>query len=459
MNMSDSSSKLLAALFAERRVLTVTEVTEQIKDTLESEFFALHVQGEVSNYKRHQSGHWYFTLKDSHSQLRAVFYRQWNRLMRFEPENGLEVRLRGRLTVYEPRGEYQIVVEVMEPLGVGALQLAFEQQVRRLAAEGLFDEARKRKLPLLPRRVGIVTSPAGAALRDMLQILERRNRGIDVIIAPVRVQGAGAAREIVDAIRLLNKHAQKPGNEIDVIIVGRGGGSIEDLWAFNEEPVARAIYESEIPVVSAVGHETDYTIADFVADYRAPTPSAAAEIVAPESSDLATRIEYLQNSLARAMNHSLLMRKSQLRDLIESRGFAVTAKTVLSLSAKCRELEGRAAEALRARVRNSGSKLQDAKRRLEATDFLALIAVKSGRLDALDQRLSRAAQRRLEAKQHKLAVAASKLDMLSPLAVLGRGYALVKDDAGALISRAAMVKTGQKLALRFEDGEVGCRAD
>jgi len=457
--MNDSSSKLLAALFAERRVLTVTEATEQIKDTLESEFFAMHVQGEVSNYKRHQSGHWYFTLKDSHSQLRAVFYRQWNRLMRFEPENGLEVRLRGRLSVYEPRGEYQIVVEVMEPLGVGALQLAFEQQVKRLAAEGMFDEERKRKLPLLPRRVGIVTSPVGAALRDVLQILERRNRGIDIIITPVRVQGASAAQEIVDAIRLLNKHAKRPGNEIDVIIVGRGGGSIEDLWAFNEESVARAIYESEIPIVSAVGHETDYTIADFVADYRAPTPSAAAEIVAAESSDLAARIEYLQSGLARAMNHSLILRKSQLRDLVESRGFAETATTVLSLSAKCRELEKRAAEALRTRVRNSASSLQDAKRRLEATDFRALIAIKSSRLDALDQRLDRAVQRRLDAERHSLAVAASKLDMLSPLAVLGRGYALVKDEAGALVSRAAMVEPGQKLELRFEDGEVGCRVD
>jgi len=457
--MNDSSSKLLAALFAERRVLTVTEATEQIKDTLESEFFAMHVQGEVSNYKRHQSGHWYFTLKDSHSQLRAVFYRQWNRLMRFEPENGLEVRLRGRLSVYEPRGEYQIVVEVMEPLGVGALQLAFEQQVKRLAAEGMFDEERKRKLPLLPRRVGIVTSPVGAALRDVLQILERRNRGIDIIITPVRVQGASAAQEIVDAIRLLNKHAKRPGNEIDVIIVGRGGGSIEDLWAFNEEPVARAIYESEIPIVSAVGHETDYTIADFVADYRAPTPSAAAEIVAAESSDLAARIEYLQSGLARAMNHSLILRKSQLRDLVESRGFAGTATTVLSLSAKCRELEKRAAEALRTRVRNSASSLQDAKRRLEATDFRALIAIKSSRLDALDQRLDRAVQRRLDAERHSLAVAASKLDMLSPLAVLGRGYALVKDETGNLVSRAAMVEPGQKLELRFEDGEVGCRVD
>lgn len=457
--MSDSSSKLLAALFAEQRVLSVTEVTEKVKDTLESEFFALHVQGEVSNYKRHQSGHWYFTLKDSSSQLRAVFYRQWNRLMRFEPENGLEVRLRGRLSVYEPRGEYQIIVEVMEPLGVGALQLAFEQQVRRLAAEGLFDESRKRELPLLPRRVGIVTSPVGAALRDMLQILERRNRGIDVMIAPVRVQGTGAAREIADAIRLLNKQAKKSGHEMDVIIVGRGGGSIEDLWAFNEEQVARAIYESEIPVVSAVGHETDYTIADFVADHRAPTPSAAAEIVATELNDLDLRIEQLQNSLTRVMNYYLLLRRSELRDLIESQGFVETARVVSSLSAKCCELEKRAADAVEKHLRNSGTRLQNAKRRLEATDYRALLAIKSARLDALGQRINRAIQKRLEFQQHNLAVAASKLDMLSPLSVLGRGYVLVKDESGNLVSQAAAVKSGQRLTLRFEDGEVGCRAN
>ncbi|MDQ3012600.1 MAG: exodeoxyribonuclease VII large subunit, partial [Acidobacteriota bacterium] len=255
--MNDPASKMIAALFAEQRVFTVGELTTQIRDTLESEFFALHVQGEISNYKRHQSGHWYFTLKDSDAQLRGVFFRQWNRLMRFEPENGLEVRVRGRLTVYEPRGEYQVVVETMEPVGVGALQLAFEQQVKKLALEGLFDEERKRPLPMLPRRVGIVTSPVGAAIRDMLQVLERRNRGVDVIITPVRVQGIGAAREIADAIRLLNQHSKKSAGKIDVIIVGRGGGSMEDLWAFNEEQVARAVYESEIPIVSAIGHETD----------------------------------------------------------------------------------------------------------------------------------------------------------------------------------------------------------
>ncbi|MCI0661839.1 MAG: exodeoxyribonuclease VII large subunit, partial [Acidobacteria bacterium] len=234
---------------------------------------------------------------------------------------------------------------------------------------------------------------------------------------------------------------------------------IEDLWAFNEEQVARAIHESEIPIVSAVGHETDYTIADFVADFRAPTPSAAAEIVAAESSELGLRIEYLQNSLARAINHHLFMRRSELRDLIESRGFAETAKTILSFSAKCRELEKRATDALMECLRSSGSSLQDAKRRLEATDFRALIAIKSARLDALNQRINRAVQRRLESQQRNLAVAASKLHMLSPLSVLGRGYVLVKDEAGNLVSRAAVVRPAQRLKLRFEDGEVGCQAN
>jgi exodeoxyribonuclease VII large subunit len=455
--MNDSSSKLLAALFAERRILTVSELTERIKDILEVEFFALHVQGEISNYKRHQSGHWYFTLKDSASQLRAVYFRQWNRLLRFEPENGLEVRIRGRLSVYEPRGEYQIVVETMEPVGVGALQLAFEQQVKRLAAEGLFDEARKRKLPLLPRRVGIVTSPVGAALRDMLQILERRNRGIDVIIAPVRVQGTSSGREIAEAIRLLNTHAKKQGNEIDVLIVGRGGGSMEDLWAFNEEHVARAIFESDIPIVSAVGHETDFTIADFVADLRAPTPSAAAEMVAPESGDLKTRIDELKSGLRRVIGYDLLRRRALLRDLIESRGFAETARSVLSLAARRRELESRIANTLLKNLRSARARLDGLQRRLDAADFRAPLLIKASRLASADQRIKRAIQRLIERKQHALAVRAGKLDMLSPLAVLGRGYVLVKDENERLVSRAAPLSEGQNLTLRFEDGSVACQ--
>ncbi len=455
--MNESSSKLLAALFAERRILSVSELNERIKDLLEIEFFALQIQGEISNYKRHHSGHWYLTLKDSQSQLRAVFFRQWNRLMRFEPENGLEVRVRGRLSVYEPRGEYQVIVETMEPVGVGALQLAFEQHVKRLAAEGLFDDSRKRRLPLLPRRVGIVTSPVGAALRDMLQILERRNRGIDVIITPVRVQGTGASREIADAIRLLNKHAKQPGNEIDVIIVGRGGGSTEDLWAFNDEQVARAIYESEVPIVSAVGHETDFTIADFVADLRASTPSAAAEMVATESNELGARVYELQSSLGRVMSYYLLNRRAQLRDSIESRGFANTAGAILSLIHKRRELEMRSANALRENLRSARSRFNELRQRLEMADFRAPLSIKSARLNSLDQRMHRAIQMSLDSRKHNLIVRASKLDMLSPLAVLGRGYVLVKDDNEHLISRAVSVRKEQNLTLRFEDGEVKCQ--
>jgi exodeoxyribonuclease VII large subunit len=454
--MNESSSKLLAALFAERQILTVSELNERIKDLLEVEFFTLHVQGEISNYKRHQSGHWYFTLKDSGSQLRAVYFKQWNRLMRFEPENGLEVRVRGRLSVYQPRGEYQIVVEVMEPVGVGALQLAFEQQLKRLAAEGLFADARKRKLPLLPRRVGIVTSPVGAALRDMLKILERRNRGIDVIITPVRVQGTSAGREIAEAIRLLNLYAQREGNEIDVIIIGRGGGSMEDLWAFNEEYVARAIFDSTIPIVSAVGHETDFTIADFVADCRAPTPSAAAEIVAAESNDLRTRIEELQSGLKRVIVYDLLSRRSHLRDLIESRGFAETARSVISLSARRRELASRLTSELLDNLRSARSKLETIKRKLDSTDFRAPLLIKAARLESADQGMRRAIQRLIERKQHGLAIKAGKLDMLSPLAVLARGYVLVKDENGRLVSRAAPLTEGQNLTMRFEDGNVAC---
>ncbi len=412
--MKEPASKLLSSMFTDQRVLTVSELTVRIKELLEAEFFSVHVQGEISNFKNHSSGHWYFTIRDEESQVRGVFFRQWNRLLRFEPENGLEVRVRGRLTVYQPRGEYQIVVETMEPVGVGALQLAFEQQVRRYSQEGLFDEARKRELPFLPRRIAIVTSPVGAALRDMLQILERRNRSIDVLIVPVRVQGSEAAREIAEGIRLVNDYSSRDPEPVDLIITGRGGGSMEDLWAFNEEPVVRAIFESEIPVISAVGHETDFTISDFVADKRAPTPSAAAEIAAPELTELLGRIEASRIKARRALDYLLLSRRSKLRRLIDSSGFTDAAERVMALSRFERELESRSEAALR-------------------------------------ENLGRARQR--------FELEAGKLDMLSPLAVLGRGYAIVRDAGGHLVARADSVRPGQSLTIRFADGEVDCTAD
>jgi len=455
--MSESRSKLLEALFAERRPLGVSELTERIKDLIEAEFFDIHVRGEISNYKRHHSGHWYFTLRDTEAQVRAVFFKQWNRLLRFEPENGLEVRVRGRLSVYEMRGEYELLVETMEPVGIGSLQLAFEQQVKRLAAEGLFDETRKRKLPLLPRRIGIVTSPVGSAIRDILQILERRNCGIHIVIAPVRVQGTGAAREIADAIRLLNQRAKQKGEEIDVIIVGRGGGSVEDLWAFSEEQVARAIYNSAIPVISAVGHETDFTIADLVADLRAPTPSAAAEMVAAEAGELRARIDDLKVSLGRVIDYYLLKQRAELRDLTESRGFAETAGAVLSLSARRRELKARAAAALKGNLQHARFRLDQAQYRLSSFDFCAPLALTSTRLESLKHRITRAAHVRLERKKHRLALGAGKLNLLSPLSVLGRGYVLVRNEYGRVVPRAAHVTQGQKLTLLFGDGKIDCQ--
>lgn len=455
--MNDASSKLIAALFAEQKELTVGELTERIKDLLEGEFFALQVLGEISNYKRHSSGHWYFTLKDSEAQLRAVFFKQWNRLMRFEPENGLEVRTRGRLGVYEPRGEYQIIVETMEPVGVGALQLAFEQQVRKLAAEGLFDETRKRSLPMLPSRIGIVTSPVGAAIRDMLQILERRNPNINVVITPVKVQGTGAGREIADAIRLLNRHSAKSGDHVDVIVIGRGGGSMEDLWAFNEEQVARAIYDSEIPVVSAVGHETDFTIADLVADMRAPTPSAAIEMVVRESSELRERISRLHAALKQTMIYYLLRRQSTLRELVESPGFTQTVNLIQSATARCRDLQARAIDSLKFNLGEAKFKIQFVQNRLAVTDLRLPLALKVAQAGNLEQRAFLAIRRMMEKSQNYLAVNSGKLDMLSPLSVLGRGYALVKDDTDHLVLRAAGLSEGQHLRVRFEDGEVGCQ--
>ncbi len=445
---------LTQSLFAENPVLSVSELTADIKDSLESEFRDLFVQGEISNFKKYPSGHWYFTLKDDLAQISGVYFKQWNRLLRFDPENGLEVKVRGRLSVWEKSGNYQLNVESMEPIGVGALQLAFEQLGRRLQEEGLFDDERKRPLPMVPRKIGIVTSPAGAVIRDMLHVLERRNPGIDVLLAPVCVQGAGAAVEIAQAIKLLSDNAEKFG--LDVIIVGRGGGSIEDLWAFNEEIVARAIYAAKIPVISAVGHETDFTIADLVADKRAPTPSAAAEIVAVEMQELRDQVDGLLAYLGRAMDYYLMQWRNEVRDLVESQGFAETIGTIIKLSSRVRELEVRAAAALKNNLQRVRLRIESANHRLLVSDWRAPLAVAEARLQVGQQHLQRAMQTTLERRRHQLSLLAGKLEMLSPLSVLSRGYAIVRDEVGQLVSHGAALKIGQKIAVRFEDGDVSC---
>src|SRR5438552_6119413 len=336
------SQPLLASLFdeTERRPISVSELTTQIRAALENRFMGVWVEGEVSNFRAHSSGHWYFTLKDEFAQVRAACYRSSNQRIRFRPEDGLQVRARGRLSVYEPKGEYQLIVETLEPVGAGALQLAFEQTKARLQAEGLFAAELKRPVPMFPRRVGVITSPNGAAIRDILNVISRRTRTVHVLFAPARVQGDGATGEVVRAIKFLNEfhaRASRDGRHeegIDVMIVGRGGGSIEDLWTFNEEVLARAIRNSAIPVISAVGHETDFTIADFVADMRAPTPSAAAEIVAAHEAQLCSLLETLTKTLARSIRFKISGTRANVQRIALSPAFdAVLGRLHSAMSA------------------------------------------------------------------------------------------------------------------------------
>ncbi|MFN2596434.1 MAG: exodeoxyribonuclease VII large subunit, partial [Pyrinomonadaceae bacterium] len=361
-------SPLLMSLFdeTERRPLTVSELTSQVRGAIENRFASVWVEGEISNFKAHTSGHWYFTIKDEGAQLRATCFRGTNCRIRFRPADGLQVRARGRLTVYEPRGDYELLVEGLDPIGAGALRVAFEQMRDRLAAEGLFDESLKRPLPVLPRRVAVVTSPTGAAVHDILRVIARRTRTVSVLVVPVRVQGEGAGAEIARALALVNAYhraACASGREreagVDAIIVGRGGGSTEDLWAFNGEEVARAIRASGIPVISAVGHETDFTIADFAADVRAATPSAAAEIVAAREDEVAATVEALTRGMVRAIGYRLVNERARLQEAAMSPGFDDVRARLRDAARATTDLAHRL-EKLIARVRERARKKLDA---------------------------------------------------------------------------------------------------
>ncbi|HUI46424.1 MAG TPA: exodeoxyribonuclease VII large subunit [Nitrospirota bacterium] len=389
-------------------IATVTQLTHQIKTLLEGTFSDIWVEGEISNLSIPQSGHAYFTLKDEHSQIRVVMFRSAQRFLKFTLQHGIQVICRGRISIYEPRGEYQLIVDYIEPKGVGALQLAFEQLKARLEKEGLFDLDHKKALPILPRSIGIVTSPTGAAIRDMLRVIKRRHPKMRILIYPVPVQGTEAAPAIVEALR----HFNSVGN-VDVIIVGRGGGSLEDLWAFNEETVARAIYASAIPIISAVGHETDYTIADFVADLRAPTPSAAAEMVVESEAAFLENLSTLQSSLRRSIRQTL------------ERGHAL----------------------LREQMRFLG----DPRRRLDQF---------SQRVDDLLHRITLELQHRLRRESSRLSTVSAGLDHLNPLSILSRGYSITKTHpAGAVIKDAGMVQTGDMISTRLHKGEVLSRVE
>ncbi|HLM58910.1 MAG TPA: exodeoxyribonuclease VII large subunit [Pyrinomonadaceae bacterium] len=458
---------LLMSLFdeAERRPLSVSELTAEVRGTLEGRFSSVWVEGEISNFKAAASGHWYFTVKDEGAQLRAKCFRGVNSRIRFRPSDGLLVRARGRLTVYEPRGEYELAVEALDPVGAGALRVAFDQLKERLAAEGLFDESVKRELPLLPRRVGVVTSPTGAALRDILRTIERRTRTVSVLFAPTRVQGEGAGREIAAALRALNEHHLKSIAEgrwegrLDAIIVGRGGGSAEDLWAFNEEEVARAIRASSVPVISAVGHETDFTIADFAADVRAATPTAAAELVAEREDEVGSYVDTLTHTLVNAARYRVIMERARVQEAAMSPGFDEVRARLRSARTEAddarRRLECRASDL----ASGARRRLTEAAARLSPAGMTARAARTRVRLEVARAGLESAAGASVEEARGRLAVAAASLGALSPLGVLGRGYALVRDPQGAVVRSAREVDEGDVLSVRLSEGALRCRVE
>jgi exodeoxyribonuclease VII large subunit len=414
------------------KIYTVSEVTRMVKMELESAFPLLWVEGEISNFHRHHSGHLYFTLKDETSQLRTVMFRGEAGKVPFELEDGLQVVARGRINVYEPRGEYQLIVELLEPKGKGALQLAFEQLKEKLKKEGLFDSALKKKLPVLPKKVGVVTSPRGAAIVDIIRTLERRFARLHILLYPAKVQGEGAAEEIVEGIDYLGSLP-----DIDVIIVGRGGGSIEDLWAFNEEKVARAIYRCAIPVISAVGHEIDFTIADFVADIRASTPSVAAEMVIEEEESLRERIGNLEKRLVHNQKFVLQEWKHEVFSLAQHRAFQNMRINLLNLEQKVDDLEMRAWNAMK----NMQQKISEDKSRAEL----------------MEEKIRNALKGMLQQLQARWETLSVQLHNLSPLNILKKGYALCWKDGGQyLVRRIDEVEKEKEMTVSFFKGEFTC---
>jgi exodeoxyribonuclease VII large subunit len=440
-----------AAVPEPRRALSVTELTIRVRDLLEGEFFEVWVEGELSNCKI-WNGHLYFTLKDASSQLRGFMFRSTLRYLRFKPADGLGVVARGRISVYEPKGEYQLVCEHLEPQGLGALQLAFDQLKKRLEAEGLFDQSRKRPLPVLPRKIGIVTSLDGAAIRDIIKVLRRRYANAHLVIRPVRVQGEGAAVDIAQGLRAI---ARVRG--VDVIIVGRGGGSIEDLWAFNEEIVARTIVRSPVPVMSAVGHESDFTIADFVADVRAPTPSAAAELVVARKDEFCSRIDRLHDRLGAAARNRIQHLSRRVHIASSRPALAGFAGRLAMRGRHAAELTHTLARLLRSKLAVTNRHIVQLERQLASFDAGRRLGSIRTRLVAADGRMRASAFRVHDRASARFRGAAGRLESLSPLAVLGRGYAVAWDaDKTHVLRSAGQARAGDRIHVTLARGELHC---
>src|SRR5450755_2647543 len=445
----------------ERRVWTVGALVSAVRSHIEREYSDCWVEGEISNLRIPDSGHLYFTLKEQSSQIRVVMFRSAAKLLRFRPENGLHVTVRGRVTVYEDRGELQISAELMEPQGAGALQLAFEQLKARLAAEGLFEASRKKAIPALPQRIGIITSPQGAALRDILNILARRHHSASVLIYPAQVQGDSAAGEVMAGLKYF--HSELPHQNlrhqgvVEVIIIARGGGSVEDLACFNHEGLARAVADSKIPVISAIGHETDFTIMDSVADLRAPTPSAAAELVIRSHQEIEGQTEDLRRRLERAVRYRLLIARQQLTDRAQHRAFARMMDGIHRWQQKLDEQRFRLEKAERQLLERSHRRCETAAGAVRHYDARRRLAAIRQLLEAQAANLAAAARRRLLEIRGALDRQNASLEALSPVAILNRGYALVFDAHGQLIKDAAQLTPGDELSARLARGQIRAR--
>lgn len=451
-------SRLLESLFdnEERRPLTVSEVNEQVKAAIEKAFASVWLEGEIVNFVAAHSGHWYFTLHDGDSQLKAACYKGSNWRIRFQPFDGLQVRVRGKLSVYEPKGEYQILVESLEPVGEGALKVAFEQIKLKLGKERLFDEDLKRPLPFFPRRVGVVTSPNGAAFHDILNVLSRRTKSVSIVLIPTRVQGEMAGEEIRAAVNLANEFNKtaRENERIDVLIVGRGGGSAEDLWAFNEERLARTIRASEIPVISAVGHEIDWTIADLVADRRAPTPSAAAEIVAESEDQIEAFVRQRTQDLFQLIGYKLLQSRNDLQELALSSVFIEFPQKIRDWRYEVADFSEQIEDALAEKLKNLKNRFEAVKSRLSPIKLASELNNKKTRLAVLHERQTAAIRKTLDAKDESLKIEMASLDALSPLAVLRRGYSITENERGEIISSVHQIKQNADVQIRLSDGKL-----
>lgn len=440
-------------IFSEKTILTVSRLTALLRGVLEENFEQLWVQGEVSNLSYPSSGHCYFTLKDAGAQLRCVMFKGAVKNLKFRLADGMALIVRGRISVYDQRGEYQLICEYIEPSGVGALQTAFLQLKEKLAGEGLFDEAHKIGMPLFPRKIGVITSPTGAAIHDILNVLKRRFASLEVLIYPVRVQGEGAALEISRAVDEMNRLG-----EVDLLIVGRGGGSLEDLWAFNEEVVARSVYRSKLPIMSAVGHETDWTICDFVADLRAPTPSAAAELVIASAAELGSQIEGLLHRVRRSVESQLAGHYSRLEGL---RRALHDPRTMLGhLAQRMDDLNGRLETGLNvalSRRRDRFERLQDT---LQHNDPKVSIDTLRQRIALLSVKGEGLLNQRLELLRQGFSDNAARLEVLSPLKTLARGYTIATHGgSGKVVTDAETLAVGDQLLLRLHRGQASCRVE